>query len=63
MTRFTVEHHDTLSGDAVEHDFSNAKAALEFAREAGSGVTITSPDGRHFHVSDFENAVARGDFD
>lgn len=60
---FSVEHFHTPSGEPVSEDFSDARHALDFAEKKGSGVTITAPDGRHFHVSDFRIAVTNGEYE
>lgn len=62
MSTFTIEHFQTPSGEAAEKTSGNARHALEVAEKLGSGVTITAPDGRHFHVSDFRMAVDAGEF-
>lgn len=62
MSTFTIEHFQTTSGDPVEESAGNARYALEIAEKRGSGVTITAPDGRRFHVSDFRVALDAGEF-
>lgn len=62
MAKFIIEHFQTPSGDAAQESASNPRHALEMAEKLGSGVTITGPDGRDFHVSDFRIALDAGEF-
>lgn len=61
MNKYIVSFFDGRDGDNEdERSFKSALQALKFAEEAGSGVTVTAPDGTAYHVSDFKIALDQG---
>ena len=62
MARYTVTSWSGPHGDVrVSSDYGSAEFALKMAEAEGTGVTISTEDGKTYEISEFIDAMSRGE--